>query len=856
MTETQRGLPAMADELQKISAAADGRELSDGEKAILGSMASEVLNNARRGVIAIDAASIAAGTHGSDGMKSSIDDAREGVREVFEAIKTQHDSRTFDFDTLLPGVNKSVDNLRATATTINRYGSKGSAVEPEAFWGEVTTATKAADTHKSVGAEEAAVDEVVAAAQGEAGGVATKLLEELAVSMNELAAAGVYDPVVGRTDEIRNVVEILGRRHKQNPMLVGEAGVGKSAIVEEIAGRAARGELPENLRDMELWSLNMSDLIAGSGERGAFEEKLQGLLKEVHDARMNGRDIRLFIDEVHTIMGAGGQGASDAAQILKPSLARGDISVIGATTHAEAKAIMADPALERRFGEVLVEPLDGEEATAALRTLRSKYEDHHGIPMLESALERSVELAGHFDQKALPDSAIGLLDTTAARVVAGWRGEPGELAMVRKQIKDIKDHLPLLERDAKMGDIPAAKRFAESEGRLAELETELASLEEQAVKERELLEQRWSLATTAMRDPDDQTVKGKIEKLDVKLDALREQYGRRLLSDHVSMDDVDATASDIYNVPIDRLGKTGAAELLDLENRLNSRVIGQQRAVETLSAAVRRSRSGLGDPERPIGVFIFRGPTGVGKTEIARALGDELFGSEDSLTRFDMGEFMEGHTYSRLVGSPPGYVGHGSGGELTEALRKKPYSIVLLDEVEKAHPNMWQRMLALFDDGRITDGEGRAADARNVVFVLTTNLKDEAAIKSHFSPELLNRIDEIVEFNSLSKENIREILDLEMAPVIERARAKGVEVKVDDSALDHIADVGYSEEYGARELKRTIKKQVENDLADELLKLDAAEDAPKRVAGNVHGTITISHKSGDNALSMKYTAAK
>ncbi len=690
-------------------------------------------------------------------------------------------------------------------------------------------------------------------------------LEKYAINLTKLAREGKLDPVIGRDEEIRRVLQILSRRTKNNPILVGEPGTGKTAIVEGLAHRIAKGDVPENLKDKEIYALDMGALLAGAKYKGEFEERLKSVVNEVKNS--DGRII-LFIDEIHTLVGAGGgQGAMDAANILKPALARGELRTIGATTLDEyQKHFEKDKALERRFQKVMVDEPDQESAISILRGIKDKYEQHHKVRIQDDAVISAVELSSRYiTDRFLPDKAIDLMDEAASKLRMEINSKPEELDKLDRQIMQLEIELAAIKRE---GD---KKKIEELEKELQELKEKRKEIYAKWKEEKDLVDKIQDIkkqieetkfqAEKYEREGDYGKVAelryGKLQELEKQLESAQKelqdkQKDSSLIKEEVTAEDVAEVVAKWTGIPVQKMLQSEREKLLRLEDELHKRIVGQEDAIQAVADAVRRSRAGLKDPKKPIGSFLFLGTTGVGKTELAKALAEYLFNDENAMTRIDMSEYQEKHAVSRLVGAPPGYVGYEEGGQLTEAVRRKPYSVILLDEIEKAHPDTFNILLQMLDEGRLTDNKGRTADFKNTIIIMTSNMgadliqekfekaktseeRKKAAeeakeavlqeLKRRVRPEFLNRIDEIVMFEPLTKEHVKDIVKIQLNNVKKMLKEQNVDLEFTDKLVDYLAEKGFDPEFGARPVKRVIQRDILNELSKKILAGEIRSDS-------------------------------
>jgi ATP-dependent Clp protease ATP-binding subunit ClpB len=680
-------------------------------------------------------------------------------------------------------------------------------------------------------------------------------LEKFGRDLTELAEQGKLDPVIGRDEEIRRVIQVLSRRTKNNPVLIGDPGVGKTAIAEGLAQRIVAGDVPEGLKGKRVWALDIGALLAGSKYRGEFEERLKAVLTEIKNAE---GQLILFIDELHTIVGAGAaEGAVDAANMLKPMLARGELRAIGATTLDEyRKHIEKDAALERRFQPILVGEPSVADTIAILRGLKERYEAHHGVRIRDAALVAAAVLSDRYiSDRQLPDKAIDLVDEAASRLRMEIDSSPLELDEAERRRRQLEIELAAMGKETAEVREPVERALAEAREQESELAARWAKEKEALERVKEIMSRIDELkgeAERAERSGELQRVAeiryGELPELEREL-AERDgavPEGEPMVKEEVDEDDIAQVVARWTGIPVSRLLEGETEKLIHMEERLHERVVGQDEAVEAVANALRRARTGLQDPNRPIGSFIFLGPTGVGKTELARALAEFMFDDERAIVRLDMSEYQERHTVARLVGAPPGYVGYEEGGQLTEAVRRRPYSVVLLDEIEKAHHEVFDVLLQILDDGRLTDGQGRTVDFRNTVIIMTSNIRSAEALSEHFRPEFLNRIDEIVEFEALTREQLGEIVELQLGRLRARLAERGLALELTDAAKEVVAEAGWDPTYGARPLKRALQRLVENPLALRLLEGEFAEGDTVRVTAS-DGELVF-EKAGEPAV--------
>ena len=671
-----------------------------------------------------------------------------------------------------------------------------------------------------------------------------EVLERYATNLVERAKNGKLDPVIGRDEEIRRILQILSRRTKNNPILIGEPGTGKTAIVEGLAGRIVRGDVPENLKDKQLYSLDMGALIAGAKYQGEFEERLKAVIKAVVESE---GQIILFIDEIHTLVGAGQtSGAMDAANILKPALARGEVRSIGATTLDEyQKYFEKDKALERRFQTVMVDEPDVASSISILRGLKERYENHHQVRIKDEAIIAAVELSHRYiTDRFLPDKAIDLMDEAAAKLRMERDSVPEELDELSRRLKQLEIEREAIKREGDKEKLAELNKIIDTlkedeQRQRAKWEGEKALLN-QIQSDKQQLEQLRFEADKAEREGNYGKVAeiryGKLQSVEEDIKVVQEklaeaQGGAALVKEEVESDDIADVVSRWTGIPVSKMQTSERTKLVHLEEELHKRVIGQDEAIRAVSDAVRRSRAGLQDPKRPIGSFIFLGTTGVGKTELAKALADYLFDDETMMTRIDMSEYQEKFSVTRLIGAPPGYIGYEEGGQLTEAVRRKPYSVVLFDEIEKAHPDVFNTLLQVLDDGRLTDNKGRVVNFKNTIIIMTSNAQREQ-LGHIFRPEFLNRIDDIITFSPLTEEEIKQIVKLQVDKVVKMVGENGIVLHVSDEAISVIAKAGYDPQFGARPVKRAIQDKLLNELSKRIISGELEHDKPVTVSAN------------------------
>ena len=748
--------------------------------------------------------------------------------------------------TLVERAGSDATTVRAEAEArLRNLPTVSGGAQPQASAGFRRVLDKAFDEMRALGDEFASVehlllaldvvprDALLAALQDVRGGQKVtsqdpegtyQALEKYGRDLTALAEEGKLDPVIGRDEEVRRVIQVLSRRTKNNPVLIGEPGVGKTAIVEGLAQRIVAGDVPEGLKDKRVWALDVGALLAGAKYRGEFEERLKAVLAEIQGAAGG---IVLFIDELHTIVGAGAaEGAVDAANLLKPMLARGELRAVGATTLDEyRKHIEKDAALERRFQPVFVGEPSVADTIAILRGLKERYEAHHGVEIRDSALVAAAVLSDRYvSDRFLPDKAIDLVDEGASRLRMQIDSSPVELDEAERRVRQLEIELAAMAKEVPASREPLEKDLAEARSARDELAARWAREREGLERVAEIKKQLDELRMEAEREERQGNLErvaeiryGILPELEQELVERERASEAPMVKEEVDEDDIAAVVASWTGIPVSRLLEGEVEKLIHMEKRLHQRVVGQDEAVEAVSNALRRARSGLQDPNRPIGSFVFLGPTGVGKTELARALAEFMFDDERAMVRLDMSEYQERHTVARLVGAPPGYVGFEEGGQLTEAVRRRPYAVLLLDEIEKAHPEVFNVLLQLLDDGRLTDGQGRTVDFRNTVVIMTSNIRSPEELRERFRPEFVNRIDEIVVFEPLSREQLTEIVDLQLARLRQRLAERRIELEVTDAAKEALAEAGWDPAYGARPLKRAIQRLLENPLALELL---------------------------------------
>jgi ATP-dependent Clp protease ATP-binding subunit ClpB len=822
----------------------------------------QVYKDTQQAAIGVQGAHVALkDTEGAAGARTALEEAYKGVSELNTTMKGLVDQisagkgGSVDAGQIRGQISKTAGAVDASHTTVGNV-PQGERDE-EAKWDDLAKEIKNDKSLKDLGVSGPTIDETIDEAKATRGSGLKSLVEAGGVNMVEEAKKGKYDALVGREDTISQLETILSRKKKPNPVLIGDPGVGKTQIVEGLALNIANGRTTPAMRDMQIWTITASDLMAAAGpNQGALEGLVKKIVDEVKGANEAGQNVVLFIDEMHTLMAAGG-----AAQQLKPALARGEIKALGATTEEEYRKLMSnDGALDRRLAKVTVEGMTVPQTLDVLRSGQKGLEDHHKIRVLDSALGAAADYTHRYIRgRALPDPAIELVDHAMAKMATDWRsGSHEKVDTLENELGRLQAQAAALKTEAEeYGDVRAGEQLKKVEARMDEVKPELESLKTQLHEEREVLGARQALLRDfeAARDSGD---KGKAEKTleklgqaNTKVRELREKYPERLLTDVVDEQAIKDAMLDLHKIPVASAGQSDAEKLRVLPDTIKKMVIGQDAAVDSVANAVRVAKSGMKDDKGPIGVFVFRGPTGVGKTELARALAKHLFDDEKALHRYDMGEFSEPHSISKLLGSPPGYVGFDGGGRLVNDLNSRPESIVLFDEVEKAHPSIFQKLLAFTEEGRITSGDGKTADGRHAIIIMTTNLKDEATMQSpafndFFKPEFRNRIDEVIAFESLDKEDLGKILNIKIGPLEKQASANGLELSVDDAARSYLLEHGNDPEMGARPLERSVQTNARKPISD--LLIDMRSRGIQVDGDHVHKATLSVNETGDGLV--------